>query len=155
MATGNIHVFGQGLADLNNKLIDWDTDDIRLAICTTAVVPTITTVAPHFGGTGTTNFATTQVATGGTSYTGPIALTRTQANVAGVQTLRADIVTLPIDAAGFTNGAWGIFYNNSDANKRAFAYIELSATGVLSLVAGQVVIDWSGVNNDLITFTPA
>lgn len=155
MATGTIKFFAQALLDLGNKLHDMDGDDLRLGIITTAVTPATTTAAPHWGGTGTTNLATNQVTTAGTSYTGPIALTtKTWSVVSGVATLRADIITMALDALGFTNGAWGIIYNNTDANKRAIAYVELSAGGSLSLAAGQVIIDWSGASNDILTLTP-
>jgi len=154
MATGTVKFFAQGLLDLGNKLHNIATDDLRLAIVSAATVPATTTAAPHFGGTGTTNFGSTEVAHA-TAYTGPIGLTtKSWSIVAGVPTLRADIVAIAQDAAGFTNGAYGIIYNNTDANKRAIGFVELSAGGSLSLVAGQVVIDWSGATNDIFTITP-
>ena len=154
MATGTVKWFAQGLMDLGNKIHDMDGDDWRMGIVTTATVPSVTTAAPHFGGTGTTNFATNQVATAGTSYTGPVALTtESWSIVSGVVTWRADVVNLAQDASGFTNGAYGIIYNNTDANKRAIAYVELSAAGSLSLVAGAVSIDWNGATNDILTLT--
>jgi hypothetical protein len=116
----------------------------------------VNTAAPHFGGTGTTNFAANQVAVAGTSYTGPIALgNEALALTASGVSFRGDVVTLAQDAAGFANGAWGIIYNNTDANKRALGYIELSAGGSLSLVAGQVVIDWNGASNDILSLAQA
>jgi hypothetical protein len=155
MATGTVKWFAQGLLDLGNKIHDLDGDDLRIGIVTTTTVPSVTTAAPHWGGTGTTNFATNQVATA-TAYTGPIALTtKTWSIVSGVDTLRADVVTVAQDAGGFTNGAYGIIYNNTDANKRALAYVELSAAGTLSLVAGSVTIDWAGATNDILTLTQA
>lgn len=153
MATGNVKWFAQALHDLGNKIHDLDGDDLRLAIVTTATVPAITTAAPHFGGSGTTNFATSQVATG-TGYSGPIALAnKSWSVVAGVPTLRADVVTVASDASGFSNGAWGIIYNNTDASKRAIAFVELSAGGSASNVSGNLTIDWSGATNDLLTLT--
>lgn len=154
MATGTVKWFVQGLLDLGNKLHSVAADDLRMGIVTTAVVPTKDTVGPHWGGTGTTNFLTNQVAVTGTSYTTPVVLTtKTLVNASGVVTLRADIITLAIDASGFTNGAYGIIYNNTDANKRALGFIELSAGGTASLVAGQLVIDWAGATNDILTLT--
>lgn len=156
MATGAVKWFAQGLADIMNKIHDFDSDDWRVGIVTTATVPTVATTAPHWGGTGTTNFATTQVATTGTSYTGPVAMTTESLSLSATGvTWRGDIITLPIDASGFTNGAWGVIYNNTDANKRAVAYVELSSGGTLSLVAGQVVIDWNGGTNDILNLAQA
>lgn len=141
MATGTIKWFAQGLHDLGNKIHDLDGDDWRLGIVTTATVPAVNTAAPHWGGTGTTNFATNQVGTGGTSYTGPIVLTSEAwaLNATGAAMDFADI-SLAQDASGFTNGAYGIIYNNTDANKRAIGYVEISSGGTASLVAGPITI---------------
>lgn len=141
MATGTIKWFAQGLHDLGNKIHDLDGDDWRLGIVTTATVPAVNTAAPHWGGTGTTNFPTNQVGTGGTSYTGPIVLTSEAWTLTSTGAVmdHADI-SLAQDASGFTNGAYGIIYNNTDANKRAIGYIELSSGGTASLVAGPITI---------------
>lgn len=154
MATGTVKWFAQGLLDLGNKIHNLSSDDIRMGIVTTATVPAVTTAGPHWGGTGTTNFLSSQVVVTGTSYTAPVILTsETWTTVSGVPTFRADVVNLAQDASGFTNGAYGIIYNNTDANKRAIAYVELSAAGALSLVAGAVSIDWNGATNDILTIT--
>lgn len=88
MATGDIKWFGQGLHDLGNKIHNLSSDVLMLGIVTTTTVPSITTAAPHWGGTGTTNFATNQVGTGG-GYTGPITLASVSwTNVSGTPTLR-------------------------------------------------------------------
>lgn len=156
MATGTVKWFAQGLHDLGNKIHDLDSDDWRMGIVTTATVPSVTTAAPHWGGTGTTNFATNQVATTGTSYTAPIVLSNESWTiVSGVPTFRADVINLAQDASGFTNGAYGIIYNNTDANKRAIAFVEISAGGTASLVSGSLTIDWFGANNDILTLTQA
>lgn len=153
MATGDVRWFAQGLLDLGNKIHDMDGDDWRLGIVTTATTPAIGTAAPHWGGTGTTNFATNQVATA-TGYSGPIALANESWSlVSSVATFRADAVTIAQDASGFTNGAWGIIYNNTDANKRAVAYVELSSGGSAGNVAGPLTIDWNGATNDILTLT--
>jgi hypothetical protein len=141
MATGTIKWFAQGLHDLGNKIHGLGVDDYRLGIVTNATVPAVNTAAPHWGGTGTTKFATNQVGTGGTSYTGPIVLTSEAwaLNATGGAMDFADI-SLAQDASGFTNGAYGIIYNNTDVNKRAIGYVEISSGGTASLVAGPVTI---------------
>ena len=155
MATGDVRWFAQGLLDLGNKIHNLSSDAWRLGIVTTSTVPSLTTTAPHWGGTGTTNFATNQVATA-TAYTGPITLTTvTWTIVSGNPTFRADIVTIAQDASGFTNGAWGIIYNNTDTNKRAIGFVELSSTGAASVVSGPITIDWNGASNDILRLTPA
>lgn len=151
MATGDIKWFAQGLLDLGNKVHDMDGDDWRLGLVTSATTPSLSTAAPHWGGTGTTNFASNQVATA-TAYTGPIALaSETWSLVSNVPTWRADVVTVAQDAGGFTNARWGIIYNNTDANKRAVAFVDLGSDR--SIVSGSLTIDWSGASNDILTIT--
>lgn len=155
MATGDIKWFQQGLLDLGNKIHNLSSDTLQLGIVTTTTVPSMSTTAPHWGGTGTTNFATNQVSTGG-GYTGPIALASvTWTNVSGVPTLRATDVVVPQNASGFANGAYGIIYNNTDANKRALGYIELSSAGTLSIVSGSATIDFQGAGTDILRITPS
>ena len=155
MATGDIKWFAQGLHDLGNKIHNLSSDVLQLGIVTTATVPSITTAAPHWGGTGTTNFATNQVGTGG-GYTGPITLSGVSwTNVSGVPTLRATDVVIAQNAAGFANGAYGIIFNSTDANKRALGYIELSSAGAASIVSGSLTIDFQGAGTDVLKITPA
>lgn len=149
MATGDVKWFAQALLDLGNKIHDLDADDFRLGLVTNATVPSVTTAGPHWGGTGTTNFASNQVSTGGTSYTGPIALTtETWQITSGVDEWKADKVgPLAQDASGPTNIAYGIIYNNTDANKRALGWVEIAASG-FSLATGPLEIRWNGVNGN-------
>lgn len=155
MATGNIKWFQQGVLDLGNKIHNLSSDALLLGIVTTTTVPTMATAAPHWGGTGTTNFATNQVSTAG-GYTGPITLASvTWTNVSGVLTLRATDVVISANASGFANGAYGIIYNNTDTNKRALGYIELSSAGTATIVSGSLTIDFQGAGTDVLTLTPA
>lgn len=155
MATGDIKWFAQGLLDLGNKIHNLSSDALNLGIVTTTTVPSITTAAPHWGGTGTTNFATNQVGTGG-GYTGPIALSGVSwTNVSNVPTLRAADVVIAQNAAGFANGAYGIIYNSTDANKRALGYVELSSAGTATIVSGSLTLDFQGAGTDVLKLTPA
>lgn len=142
MAQGDMIVFDQFIVDWGNKIHDLDGDSFSYGIVTNATVPTRDTAAPHWGGTGTTNFATNQVATGGTSYTGPVALVSPVWSEAAANTFRWDFddpATLAQDASGFTNGYYMIIYNNTDANKRACAAIDLG--GPISLVTGSLDVN--------------
>jgi hypothetical protein len=153
MARGDIKWFAQGQHDLGNKIHDMDGDDIRMGIVTNATVPAINTAAPHWGGTGTTNFATNQVPTG-TAYTGPIAVSETWALTAAGADFRLVDVTIAQDAGGgFTTGYWGIIYNNTDANKRALGYVDLG--GPVGNVAGPIDFAWNGATNDVLRLAQA
>jgi hypothetical protein len=153
MARGDVKWFAQGLRDLGKKLHDMESDDLRLGIVTNATVPAINTAAPHWGGTGTTNFATNQVGTA-TAYTGPVDLTVSSwtLTAAGAD-LRIAVVTIAQDAGGFTTGYWGILYNNTDANKRALGYVDLG--GPVGNVDGPIEIDWNGATNDVLRLAQA
>lgn len=155
MATGDIKWFQQAVVDLGTKIHNLTADVLQLAIVTATPAPTMATAGPHFGGTGTTNFATTQVGVAG-GYTGPISLAAvTWTNVAGVITLRATDVVIPQSASGFANGAYGIIFNSTDVNKRAIAFVELSAAGTLSIVSGSFTIDFQGAGTDILRITPS
>mgnify|MGYP003596492930 CR=1 FL=1 len=153
MATGSIKWFNDGILAMGNKAFNLSSDTLKLGIVTTTTVPSLTTAVPHWGGTGTTNFATDQVGTGG-GYTGPITLTSvTWSNVSGVLTLRAADVVIPQNASGFSNGAYGIIYDDTDASKRAIGFVELSAAGSASIVTGSLTIDFQGAGTDVLTIT--
>jgi hypothetical protein len=152
MAAGDIKWFAQALHDLGEKIHDMSSDTFKLGIITSAVTPALSTAAPHWGGTGTTNFATNQVATGGTSYTGPLTLASIAWTlVSNVPTFRATDPSLAQDASGFTNGRWGIIYNDTDVNKRAVAFIDFGSDR--SLVTGSLTINFGGAGTDILTIT--
>lgn len=152
MARGDIKWFAQGLHDLGNKLHDMDNDDWRMGIVTNATVPGIDTAGPHWAGTGTTNFFTNQVALA-TGYAAPIVLAVEQWTlIAGGPRFRVTgDATIPQDALGFSNGYWGIIYNNTDVNKRAIAYVDLG--GPVGNVSGPVDFLWNGATQDILALT--
>lgn len=152
MARGDIKWFGQALHDLGNKIHDMDGDDFRMGIVTNVTVPAIATAAPHWGGTGTTNFATNQVALA-TGYAGPLVLaTEAWTLVSGVPYFRVSAdATIAQDASGFTDGYWGIIYNNTDVNKRAVAYLDLG--GPVGNVSGPIDIAWNGADQNVLSIT--
>jgi hypothetical protein len=155
MATGDIKWFADGLLAIGNGAMNLSSNTLQLGIVTTATVPSITTAVPHWGGTGTTNFATNQVGIAG-GYTGPITLASvTWTNVSGVLTLRATDPVIPQNASGFSNGAYGIIFNNTDANKRAIGWVELSSAGTASIVSGSLTIDFQGAGTDVLRITPS
>lgn len=155
MATGDVKWFRQALLDLGEKLHDLSSDTFKLGIVT-GVTPSTTTADPRWGSGGTTNYSSSQVATGGTSYTAPQTLgSVTWTLVSNVPTFRAANVSLAQDASGFTNGGYGIIYNDTDSGKRALGFVEISSTNAASLVAGPIVIDWNGANGDIFTITQA
>ena len=153
MATGDIKWFPAALLDLGNKVHNLSSDTLKMGVVTTSNVPALSTAAPHWGGTGATNFASTQVGTGG-GYTAPITLASvTWTNVSNVPTLRAADIVIPQNVSGFSNGAYGIIYNDTDVNKRALGWIELSSAGAASIVSGSITIDFQGSGTDVLKIT--
>jgi hypothetical protein len=73
--------------------------------------------------------------------------------VSNVPTLRATDVTIPQNASGFSNGAYGIIYNDTDANKRAIGWIEISSGGTASIVSGSLTLDFQGAGTDVLKIT--
>lgn len=138
MAVGDFKWFAQALHDVGNATHNLSGDDLRMGFVTNALPPSINMNGPHWGGAGATNLANNQVATG-TAYDGPIVLTAiawTKTTTGGLLDF-ADIA-IDQDASGFANGAYGVVYNNTDINKRAIGFVELSAAGVLSNIEKKV-----------------
>jgi hypothetical protein len=152
MAAGDITLFAQFKLDVGNKVHSLNAaDTIKLGIITSAVTPTATTADPRWGAGGTTNFATNQV-TPATSYVdgGPTVAT-TWTLVSNVPTLRASGGTLTIaqDAGGFTNGRWGILYNDTAAGNQCIGFVDFG--GDKTIVSGPLEINWNGATDDIAT----
>lgn len=142
MAQGDLIVFDSSLPNL---IKDWDgdSDTWKMGIVDNTTTPTRDTAAPHWGGTGTTNFATNEVGTGG-GYTGPLTLSSFAFTEAAANTFRldfADPATISQNASGFTNGYWAIIFNDTDTNKRALCAIDLG--GPISITGGPLVIQFN------------
>lgn len=145
MAAGDVTTFDQAKVDFGNKIHDLDSDTYKVGLITSAATPTASTAAPHWGGTGTTNFATSQVTPGGNYATGGPSLTSVAyTNSGGTVSWVAAKVSIAMDVANPTNARWGIIYNDTDANKRAVAYVDLGADRDMS--AGPFEIRWGGID---------
>lgn len=141
MAAGDVVWFDQALVDMAKKLIDL-SGDIRLGIVDATITPSATTAAPCWGAGGTTDFSAEQVSTGGTAYTGPIDLAGVTCTLSGgAMVFDADDVSISQDASGFTDGRWGILYDNAAANKNAIGYLDLGIAR--SIVTGPLSITWN------------
>ena len=143
MAQGDMIVFDAGMVNLGNS---WNvgSDTWGYGIVDNTTVPTRDTSDPTWGAGGTTNFLANQVATGGTSYTGPVALAGASWSEAAANTFRLDFTdpaTLAQDASGFTDGYWMIIYNNTDANDDCLCAIDLG--GPISLVGGSLDVNFN------------
>lgn len=147
MAAGDITIFKQAKIDLGNKIHDLDGDTWKVAFITSAVTPTANDAAPHWGGTGTTNFATSQVTPGGNYTTGGVTLASVAYSDDGSDgdiDWRAAKISIAQHASNPTNARWGIIYNDTDANKRAFGFIDLGSA--INMTTGPFEFRFAGVD---------
>jgi hypothetical protein len=142
MARGDVKWFASFLLkSKNGGAFNLATDSIKIGIVTSTTAPSVSTADPRWGAGGSTDFSANQVATG-TGYTGPVALTtQTYTRSNGVDTFDADDVTIPQDASGFTNGAYGILYDDTVAGKYAIGFIDLG--GPVGIQSGPLNIVWN------------
>lgn len=147
MAAGDITFFHQFKVDLGNKLHDMDSDTWKVGFITSAVTPAASDAAPHWGGTGTTNFESSQVTPGGNYSTGGPALTTMGfTNSAGTVSWKADKISIAQHASNPTNARWGILYNSTDANKRAAAILDFGAA--IDLTSGPFEFRFNSVDGN-------
>ncbi len=147
MATGDVTFFHQFKLDTGNKIHDLDGDTYKVGLITSAVTPAAGDAAPHWGGTGTTNYSTNQVTPGGNYATGGPALTTISwTNASGTVSFKADKVSIAQHASNPTNARWGIIYNSTDANKRAVAFVDLGSAR--DLTAGLFELKWNNIDGN-------
>ncbi len=152
MARGDVKLFAafERIAKAGIAL-NLTSDTLKLGIVTSSTVPTVSTADPRWGAGGSTDFSANQVATA-TAYTGPITLASvTYTRSSGVVTLAAANITVALDAAGFTNGAYGILYDDTVSGKYAIGFVDLG--GPVSIVGGALNINWnaSGIATETAT----
>lgn len=145
MATGDLTIFNEFVEDIGEEIHNFEsTDTLKLAIITTGVTPAADTATPQWGAGSSQDYDGNEVSTAGGYPAGGITLqTLTYTRSTITATLDADNISLSQNGSGFTNGAWGILYNDSATNKNCIAFVELSAGGTLSEQAGPININWN------------
>ena len=139
MAQGDVVFFQQFLIDALEGVHNLETDNIQIGITDGTTTPAEGTADPHWGGTGTTNFASEQVSIAG-AYTGPVSLANPSVLWANN---RAEIdwdnpATWTQNGASPTNATWGIIFNNTSTNKKCIGYVDLG--GVFDMQTGDLTI---------------
>ena len=102
--------YADGGATLSNTPVDLSTETLKMMILDNTFVPDTTgsTTQEH-----TDDVSADEVTTGGTEYTGPITLASvTVAEAAGTVTLDAADIVVGIDASGFTDARYVVFYHD-------------------------------------------
>ena len=144
MASGDFTVFSQAKIDLGNKIHNLGSggDVLKFGLATNVVTPTEADAAPHWAGTGTTNYATNQVTPGGNYSTGGPTLTTQVFNASGANAkFDVDDVSITQNASNPTNARWAVLYNSTDANKRALGFLDLGS--VRDLSGGNFTVTWN------------
>ena len=152
MATGDIKWISGGLLAIGSKVHNLGSDTFKLGLVTSSVTPAIADTDGRWGAGGSVNYSTNQVTPGGNYSTGgPSLATVTWTNVSNVPTFRAADVTIAQNASNPTNARGGIIYNDTDASKRAIAFIDLGSDR--NLTTGEFKVDFGGLGTDVLTLT--
>ncbi len=146
MAIGTITLFNQFDLDIGLKLLNLDTDAIKVGLVTNATIPAATDPYPNWGGalvlTTGTDFSANEIVPATSYVAGGTDIATSYTGNAGVSTF--DAATNPTwaqDAGGAADIYYGIIYDSTDADGRAIGFIDLG--GPLSLVVGPITITWN------------
>ena len=142
MAEGDFTFFEQFYVDESIGLHQPLSHVYKMGIIDSTITPTAADVTPAWGATSGIDYDGNEVATG-TSYSagGPSLSSAAVTLTSGDAELDFDDVVIAQDASGFTDGRWGIMYNETDPNNRAIGFVDLGSNK--SVQAGQVSIVWS------------
>jgi hypothetical protein len=143
MARGDFTVFEEFALQLGQGIHNFVSHTIKLAIITNAVTPAAADGTPAWGATSGVDYDGNEVSAAGGYTAGGITVPVTWTEAGGVATLNDDSgdIALAQNAAGFTNGYWGILFNFSATNRNAIGFLDLG--GPVSEVAGPVNINWN------------
>jgi len=152
MAQGDIKWFSGALLDGFKEEHLLSSDTLKVGLITSVATPAISDTDPRWGAGGSVNFSTNQVTPGGNYATGgPTLASVTWTNVSNVPTLRATDVAIAVHASNPTNARWGIIYNDTNASKKALAFIDFGSDR--NLTTGDFTINFGGAGTDVLTLT--
>lgn len=122
MAAGDFYLFNDFARQLGDKEHDFPSDQIMVALITSAITPTVSDTTPTWSDYSAAQVTGSNYTSGGKEITG-----RTWVETAGSAVLDgADLVWVQ-SVGGFTNARWGIVYNNTNAADIAIGFIDLGS----------------------------
>ena len=124
-------LFDQARIDLLNGVHNLTSDDIKVAMISSATTPAQNDAAPHFGGTGTTDLSTNEV-TGGNVAAGGLALDNQSVSGDPNTLFNADDEVIAASGSNPSNVRSLIYYNNTDSNKRCLGFVTYTVDQDLS-----------------------
>ena len=148
MARGDLTLFEEFADQLGEEGHNFASDTLKLGIIDNTTAPTAADETPAWA-----DYSENEVGTGGGYVAGGIALTGvTWAEVSGVGTLDdSGNISLAQNGSGFTDGYWGVLYNDTNATDMAIAFLDLG--GPVSEQAGPININWSASGILTVTIT--
>jgi hypothetical protein len=152
MARGDFVVFEEFSLTIGLQGHQLETDVLKVGIIDNVVTPTAADATPAWGASSGVDYDGNEVSTaGGYTAGGETVANNTYTEAAGVGTLDGDNIALSIDAGGFTDGYWGILYNETHTSNAAIGFVDLG--GPVSEVAGPIAINWNGSGIVTVTVT--
>ena len=138
MARNDWVTFQEFAKDLGDKTHALASDTLKLGIVDATITPTANDTTPVWA-----DYSANDVSAAGGYDADGIALTGvTWTEAAGVATLDDTAnVTLAQNVAGFSDGYWGILYNDTAATDECIGFLDLG--GPVSEVAGSVTVTWN------------
>ena len=148
MARGDIIEVDQFILDRGLELHKMDTDSIRVAFVSNAIVPSQTTPDPRWGVGGGTNFQTNEQAGGSFPANGVILANQSWSLVGGAAVFDADDPAVYAANPGNpTDIHWAIIYNDTAAGKQCLYAMDMGGPIDASLADLTIVWDASGIHS--------
>lgn len=147
MAAGDTGTFLTFWDELATKVHDLASDEFKVGLIegTAGATCSAGVAAPHFGGTGTTDFSTYEITAVSSYAAGGLSLSATYTRSANSAQPVFDFEINPTWDRNTTGPQrtikYGIIYNNTDANKRCVGWIEVHSSGY-DLTSGSLTIEW-------------
>jgi len=137
MARGDFTIFEEFAEQIGEEKHNFASDVLKLGIVDNTLTPLANIATPTWS-----DYSANEVSTAG-NYTanGETVGSITFTEAAGVATLDGADVVISQDGSGFTDGYWGILYNDTEATDMAIGFVELD--GPVSEQDGDVTISWN------------
>lgn len=138
MARGDFTVFEEFADQLGEEKHNFASDTLKLGIIDNTAAPTASDATPTWS-----DYSANEVSTaGGYTANGETLSGVTWTEAAGVATLDdTGNISLSQDGSGFTDGYYGILYNDTEATDMAIGFLDLG--GPVSEQDGPVTITWN------------
>lgn len=142
MATGDVTLFEEHSLDLGDGDHTFGTDTLKFGIIDNTSAPTAATATPAWG-----DFSANEVSAAGGYIANGLTLVTAWAEVGGVATLQATSFTISQNASGFTDGFWGIIYNDTSVGDLAIGFMEL---GGVDETSGDIIVKFNNANSGVL-----